>query len=53
MFDGLLHHIDVWKESYRIEKERERSAFKVEEADFLPAALEILEKTCVPYWAGP
>jgi len=48
MFDGLLHHIDVWKESYRTEKERENKTFKVEQADFLPAALEILEKPASP-----
>lgn len=52
MFDGLLHHIDVWKESYRIEKEREKKKFKVEEADFLPAALEILEKPASPIGRG-
>jgi len=48
MFDGLLHHIDVWKAAYRTEKERERKTFRVEEADFLPAALEILEKPASP-----
>lgn len=48
MFDGLLHHIDVWKESYRTEKEREKKTFRVEESDFLPAALEILEKPASP-----
>ena len=48
MFDGLLHHVDVWKESYRQQKEIEKKSFKVEEADFLPAALEILEKPSSP-----
>lgn len=48
MFDGILHHIDVWKESYRAEKELEKKKFTVEEVDFLPAALEILEKPASP-----
>ena len=48
MFDGFLHHIDVWKASYKQEKDREKHKFKVEEADFLPAALEILEKPASP-----
>tara|TARA_R110002096_G_scaffold266710_1_gene460237 strand:+ start:2815 stop:4212 length:1398 start_codon:yes stop_codon:yes gene_type:complete len=48
MFDGLMHHVDVWKESYRQQKEIESKSFKVEEADFLPAALEILEKPASP-----
>ncbi len=48
MFDGLMHHVDIWRESYRVQKENEKKAFKVEEADFLPAALEILEKPSSP-----
>lgn len=48
MFDGLMHHVDIIKESYRQQKAAEKKAFKVEEADFLPAALEILEKPASP-----
>lgn len=48
MFDGFMHHVDVWKESYRQQKEIEKKSFNVEEADFLPAALEILEKPASP-----
>jgi len=48
MFNNFLRHLEVWRESYKIQKEREQAAFKVEEADFLPAALEILEKPASP-----
>ena len=48
MFENTRHHIDVWKESWKLQKEREQQAVKVEEADFLPAALEILEKPASP-----
>lgn len=48
MFDGLMHHVDVWRESYKVQKENEQKSFRVEEADFLPAALEILEKPASP-----
>ncbi|MCP5381637.1 MAG: HlyD family type I secretion periplasmic adaptor subunit [Kordiimonadaceae bacterium] len=52
MFDGLMHHVDVWKESYRQQIEKEKKKFVVEEADFLPAALEILEKPASPVGRG-
>ncbi|PHZ84026.1 HlyD family type I secretion periplasmic adaptor subunit [Paremcibacter congregatus] len=52
MFDGLMHHLDVWKAAYRTQKMQEKKAFQVEEADFLPAALEILEKPASPIGRG-
>ncbi|MCG8504606.1 MAG: HlyD family type I secretion periplasmic adaptor subunit [Sphingomonadales bacterium] len=48
MFEGMRSHLDVWRESWRLESERRKSAKKYEEVDFLPAALEILEKPASP-----
>lgn len=39
---------DIVKESYRHEKERAASRVEVDEKDFLPAALEILERPASP-----
>lgn len=52
MFDGLMHHVDVWRESYRAQKKMEMTKENVQEADFLPAALEILEKPASPIGRG-
>lgn len=48
MFDNIRRHMEVWKEAYRQDKKHNETKFKVEEADFLPAALEILEKPASP-----
>ena len=48
MFDGLKRHIAVLRESWKAETERKKSKIIVDEADFLPAALEILEKPPSP-----
>lgn len=48
MFDGLRKHIGVLRESWKAESERRKSKIKISEKDFLPAALEILEKPPSP-----
>lgn len=48
MFEGLAHHIDTWREAWKLDKEEAPKRKKVSEADFLPASLEILEKPASP-----
>ena len=46
--DGILHHWDVLKDSWSLENQRRKRAKRYEEHDFLPAALEVLEKPPSP-----
>lgn len=48
MFDSLKKHWQVLREAWRAESERRKTKLKLEEKDFLPAALEILEKPASP-----
>jgi len=48
MFQTLRHHLGVLRESWRVESERRKTARRYGETDFLPAALEILEKPPSP-----
>jgi hemolysin D len=45
-------HFAVFKESLGIEREREKTARKLEQTDFLPAALEVLESPPNPLGRG-
>ncbi|EEE36018.1 type I secretion membrane fusion protein, HlyD family [Rhodobacteraceae bacterium KLH11] len=48
MFDRILRHWDVIKASWGQESERRKNLVKVDDADFLPAALEIMERPPSP-----
>jgi hemolysin D len=48
MFESLKKHWQVLRESWSAESERRKTKLKLEEKDFLPAALEILEKPASP-----
>jgi len=48
MFEGLNRHWAILKESWRTEGERRKRRKLIDEVDFLPAALEILEKPPSP-----
>ncbi|MGD1954333.1 MAG: biotin/lipoyl-binding protein, partial [Sphingomonadales bacterium] len=48
MMDTALRHWDVLKESWSYETQRKKRAKRYEEHDFLPAALEVLEKPPSP-----
>lgn len=48
LWDGARRHWSVLRESWAAEGERRRRAKRFEEVDFLPAALEIMEKPPAP-----
>jgi len=48
MFGGLRHHLRVLSESWRQESERRKDVRRSVEVDFLPAALEVIEKPPSP-----
>lgn len=48
MFDGLKRHWEVWKAAWAEEKERRKKKRTYIDKDFLPAALEIMEKPPSP-----
>ncbi len=48
MFEGVQKHWGVLRESWAIESEERKSRKKYDDTDFLPAALEILEKPASP-----
>ncbi|WP_447930858.1 HlyD family type I secretion periplasmic adaptor subunit [Sphingopyxis fribergensis] len=45
---GWRHHWDVLKEALRADRERRKGFIPTEEADFLPAALEVAERPVSP-----
>lgn len=45
---GWRHHWDVLKEALRADRERRKALIPTEEADFLPAALEVAERPVSP-----
>ena len=45
----LSHHVEVARESWKLEREKRKTALKRHETDFLPAALEILETPPSPF----
>ncbi len=45
---GWRHHWDVLKEALRADRERRKGFIATEEADFLPAALEVAERPVSP-----
>lgn len=44
MFEGIRRHFGVVGESFRLDRERRRTAVVSAEPEFLPAALEVMEK---------
>lgn len=48
MFEGVRRHLSVLKESWGAESERRRTKREFDQVEFLPAALEILEKPASP-----
>lgn len=48
MLDGIKKHLSVWREAWKSEREREAKKRRVDEKQFLPAALEILETPASP-----
>lgn len=52
MLDNIKHHIEVWKAAWAEEKDRRKKKRTYIDQDFLPAALEIMEKPPSPVGRG-
>ena len=52
MFEGVQKHWQVLRESWALEGERKKRRRIIEEKDFLPAALEVLETPASPIGRG-
>lgn len=48
MLDNIKHHMSIWKAAWAEEKERRKIKRSYIDQDFLPAALEIMEKPASP-----
>ncbi|MFN3231364.1 MAG: HlyD family type I secretion periplasmic adaptor subunit [Alphaproteobacteria bacterium] len=48
MFEGIKRHVSIFRESWKQDKEAAKHRKPVIEPDFLPAALEVLEKPASP-----
>lgn len=48
MLEGVVRHITVWREAWKIERRRDKKKRQISEKEFLPAAIEILETPASP-----